>query len=505
LFKNFSVITGKLTLVSIFLSLASCGGDDSSEKAPTKRLIRQQDGFRVPAEFHLEDPECLERSDNLTIKTTTIQKWEGESVVPNNIKNANINIAGSTIKSDAIKSTTYLDTWIRTCDGDAPENERCLDSHGKNKNWIYSKGESKGPIRVCKNDHEYKRNSYESMTLASVYYTNSAHTRFAELSGDTKIPKINLAIAPNFIDDYVFQYPNEEVHQREYITHNLAYFQKTNSNPIPTIAVFPEDADFAKYGKGYFWDSLFALGHEYGHHIDLSSNEEFYSTLGLKWNSLTHSFDEKTISMVAGGTPNKAIQSGMQEAFADLLAFYAAEGDSSSFSGIPCLGENRNILSGVFSNNDEKMMTDDRFDILLGRAADESVGCDPHYNDQHMLGAIIAYTANQFFERLISENNDIAGSKDDFDQRYKLTLNWMKHFRAETATLTLVEKHSDRFRPISRAFVKTTQDWIKGFPITGDNTADLLETELCEIFAEGLPVSPELPWFEGSDSCKSSE
>jgi len=129
------------------------------------------------------------------------------------------------------------------------------------------------------------------------------------------------------------------------------------------------------------------------------------------------------------------------------------------------------------------------------------VGCDPQYDDPHILGAIIANTANDFFARLTAENEEIVGTEKDYLQRYKLALIWMKHFKNESLNLSLITTNADRLRPLSKAFEKTTEEWLQGFPLNDSNLEPQLKEDLCKIYSERMDATPEVPWFGENSTC----
>jgi len=499
--KFFKIIP-KLALVFPFF-LVACGSSDST--SPKPKLIKTQPGIRLPAKFTLEDPECLERNDTVKINTIHFDQWQSEDVVPVVETGVNLTSERTTLKSEAISETTYLDAWIKQCDGANPAEFGCKPLKGGSKNWIFNAEESKGPLRLCKDDHKYGRKTYERMAVSSALFTNRAHAMLKKASPARDIPKISLSISPLFINEYVFAKENEILNQREYMTHNMAYFPATSSNPRATIAVFPEDAEIDSKIPGYFWESSFTLAHEFGHHVDLSSNAGFYQTLGLVWNSQRHLFestrDINSQGLAGGSSVNDRIHSGAQEAFADLLAVYVDNGNTDHYSQIPCLGPNRDVNKSYFSNNDAKELTEDRFSILIGEVANTNVGCDPQYDDPHILGAIIANTANDFFARLTAENEEIVGTEKDYLQRYKLALIWMKHFKNESLNLSLITTNADRLRPLSKAFEKTTEEWLQGFPLNDSNLEPQLKEDLCKIYSERMDATPEVPWFGENSTC----
>ena len=498
---NISKIIHWLPISSLLLAVA-CGS--AEEPGPKEKLINTQPGIRIPAQFSLEDPECLERTDNVAIDTIHFDQWQSDDVVPVTETDVGLVSERTTLKSEAISETTYLDTWIKQCDGAKSLDGSCTPLKGGTRNWVFNAEESKGPLRLCKDDHKYGRRTYERMAVSSALFTNRAYAMLKKASPSTDIPKVSLSISPLFINEYVFDKENEILKQREYLTHNMAYFSATSNNSRATIAVFPEDAEIDSKIAGYFWESPFTLAHEFGHHVDLSSNKEFYQTLGLVWNAQLHQFEDSDAdakSLSGGSSVNARIHGGAQEAFADLLAVYTNNGNTDNYSQIPCLGPNRDVNKNFFSNNDAKALTEDRFAILIGEMANTNEGCDPQYNDPHIFGAIIASTANEFFARLTSEQAEIVGTDDDYLQRYKLALIWMKHFKEESLNLSLVKTNADRLRPFSRAFEKTTEEWLQGFPLNDSNLEPQLKEDLCKIFSTSMDATPEVPWFGGNSAC----
>jgi hypothetical protein len=500
-------VSKRLSLILFTATSIGCGGMVEDDKDSPDTIVELQPGASQPAAFSLEDPSCQVSATSASLSTTEIYRWAGDVVESHNVELEGVFNSPNGLQSPAVNKTTYLDTWIRECDPNKPRSSRCLNSRGQTLPWSFSPEESKGVLKVCDPGKSYGRRTYESMALSAIYYVGNAHDTYQEITGDDTLAKIQLSVSPLFIDEYVFPVSDGvEKRQREYLTHNMAYFPRNGDIPYGSIAVFPERDSFEEHFPGYFWESEFALGHEYGHHIDLSKSKTYYESIGLYWNTLTHSFTDHEIqngapALDSGGTTRSKIHDAVQEGFADLMAFYSAGGTSKSLVGIECLGGNRDVANSSFANSEEKILTEDRFDMFLGKAEDTNSACEPHYDNHHTIGAILAHSANSFFSKLTAASPETKDHEKDIEQRYLLTLKWLDAFKS--ASLQLKDTNSDleRLTPVTQAFEQVADEWLTTFGLTGTSEEKDLRANLCQVVADFIPASPSKPFSSPEGSC----
>ncbi len=480
--------------------LVACGGGETSERRdPVIPVVADR---RAPATYTLADPSCQQASAPVALTHASVRAWNGDQIETHRVTLDGVSSKAS-LGSAAVSETTYDDVYERACDVDKGEGHYCDDKSGAEQGWVNAHALT--PLRICRDDFDYGRTSYEGVALASIHYIQTAQSRYKQLApGNTDLPTIKLSVLPEFID-YYDNFPQRDgtkVRLKTWITHNSAHFQSP-----PMIAVFPEAAEDARSAKGFFWESQFVLAHEYGHHIDFTRNGMLLSQMGLRWIPFEHRFfDEYAFDIGGAGTSDRAqVHGAVGETFADMTAFYAEGGTGASLRGLPCFGINRDIANANFLNGDKKALTEDRFDLVLGKTQEDDKPCgQPQYRDIHIIGAIVGHALDQAFARLTASTATLVpGSADDIDQRYRLTIAWMDKYVKASRALALDQKGSAWLEPIATALEGVADDFLGTFALRDDGheTAGVVRKDLCKILKEGFPVMPAPPFALTGGAC----
>ncbi len=483
----------------VALAFTACGESSPAKKYGTPP-VKEVESALKPAEYVLEDPACQDARTPTTLTRTTIRAWQGDQVVEKEVDLSLTSSTDSSLVTPVISLTSWKDVYTRQCDLDRGEAHRCDDKEGYEKGWALQG--TGGDLKICQDGHNYGRLSYEGVALTSSYYLSKAYDRYAALSKADLPQQVQLSVLPHFIDfnDHYIQ-DGERSKLKTYIVHNLAYF------PVgQMIAVFPESAERSDAYTGYFWESEFVLGHEYGHHIDFTRHGKVLANAGLEWNPVMHGFAD-TVRLRQGlsaDSDRSLVQGALSEAFADLLAFYSEGATGASLVGLPDIGRNRSIAAATFGNGDDKILTEDRLSILFGLVdAGETAQGEPKYTDIHVVGAIFSHTADQIFQTL-TKTRFASGSQEDVDQRYKMVLTWMDSLVEGTAKLTAEESGTDVLQPVALAFEKVADAFLASFPLTEDGglTNDTVRTELCLKAKSLLPALQAGPFATAAGRCE---
>lgn len=483
-----------LPLVTLLGS--ACGNDSGGTP---RNIIPVVSSKVAPVEYTLEDPECLQGTESVSLSKTQIQAWDGDQVVSRQVNLTDVATKDSLV-SPIVRMTTWKDQFERVCDLDRGVSEACLDPEdGSEKEWYLNQKESGGFLRVCKDDHAYGRETYEGVALTSLNYIEHANARYMFLAEAARpLNKIVLSVLPHFIDYYDNYIEDRQIKRlKTWVTHNLAYFQGG------MIVVFPENVEDKPKSNGFFWESEFVLAHEFGHHIDWERHGSALRAAGLEWNALTHSFDDMHALRVGQNIVSARGQviGAVSEAYADMLAFYAEGATAKSLVGLRELGVDRNVAGSKFANGDDKVLTEDRLTMLLTGTSESPV--DKPYTQIHTVGAIFAHALDEAFTTLArADARVVPGSDLDLARRYQLTLGWMD------ALVTELPKANDpaesALAPLGRALEVAVQNHLTKFPLTGGEspTSAEVKEEVCKQVAASLPAIGRAPFALATGSCE---
>jgi hypothetical protein len=490
-------------VVSCVPPLVGCDRDDDSggRSKPILELVGDPDS--EPVDAQLEDSACQSDPTNYVLSETSVHGWNGDQVSSSMVSIDGI-VSNKSLESSAVKLTTYGDRYERVCDWSKPSGLECTKDNGTEKGWTLQ--DSSGPLRVCKDRHTYGRMTYEGVGLAAISYLTNAHERYAQLAPEAAVAlkPLYLSVLPEFIDFYDnYEQNGQKKRLQLFITHNMAYFPSG-----PMIAVFPEGQQYVGKVPGYFWESAFVLGHEFGHHVDTTRNAQQLTAMGLSWSPTQHGYREmgelghRQLSMASGGSARAKILGSVSEAFADLAAYYGEGGSSTTLTGLPCFGKNRDISQAAFSNGDAKMLSEDRLSTLMSPPSDEDRTCGiPRYSDIHNIGAIIAHAVDQTLAAVTAQRTDFeAGSAGDYDERYRLTLAWLD----AVTTLALTADATDVIamaQPIGMALQKVAEAALDGgYPLV-QGGSQLGKRDVCRVALELLPALRSAPFADESGAC----
>lgn len=492
---------GCVTIVAVaaLAGLVACGSQEASDDrgASVNPIVPDA---RKPAAYVLADPACQSAKDPVTLTRTSVRAWNGDQIETRAVALDGIS-TGTSLRSPAVDETTYNDIYERDCDVSKGQGHYCDGPEGGEVGWTATADPK--PLRICRDNVDYGRTTYEGVALASIHYVQTAQNRYQELApGDTALAPIRLSILPEFID-YYDNFPQgdgRKVRLKTWITHNSAHFQTP-----PMIAVFPETEETTRTARGFFWESQFVLGHEYGHHIDFTRNGMLLATMGLTWNPLRHNvFDETAFATSGSGESDRAsVHGAVGESFADLTAYYGEGGTGASLSSLPCFGFNRDVANKAFRNGDEKELTEDRLSLLLTGQEETMRDCtQPQYRDIHIAGAIISYTLNQAFARLAAASPQIVpDSPDDVDQRYRMTISWMDRYVKASRGIGLDEQGSAWLTPISTALAGVADEFLGNLSLQNAGERARAQADLCKIVQKGLPTIKDAPFALAGGSC----
>lgn len=501
-FRAFPVKT--FLILALSVSLGSCGDDDNSPSPKTPFVEIVPKG--LPATYNLADSACQGQSTPVQLTSTTLPSWSGLNIISESVALQGIASATS-LTSNAAYETTYGRIYERKCTWDQDHPGACPDlrngPQGDEKGWeLTDKGK---PLRICGPDRTYPRDSYEGVALTSMYFLEQAHARFATELGNTyTVPKVSLQILPHFISYFDgYQENGQTKRLAQYLTRNLAYFPIQTGLTAPMLVVWPEPKAKSEEWVGGLWESGFVLAHEFGHHLELgvinSAAGKSIALETLRWNPLSHSYEDISPDGVATGGTSSASQArkSISEAFADLVGFYTEGNSASGISGMPCFGYNRDVENAYFQEQTPKILTAEVIQELSSGATRS--GCDggkPKFGDAHLVGAIIAHGTNTIFSHVIEQTGG------DKSNQYRMAIDWIKGLRQEQSKVPAASKIAGLF-PLKTGVESAVNAYLarRRTADGGYIAPDRLFRDVCLEFAELFPAMPSPAFALENGSC----
>ena len=254
--------------------------------------------------------------------------------------------AGGTtsLQTPLIAQTFYGNVFQRRCYHYNKKTGNCFDRDLQPVKWQHFKN-SGGQLRICAQNEQYPRDSFEYVALRSAYHLQDAH-RFYQESVGKSVPTMSLQILPFFRTFY----QSEQISTYALRHNNIVYFPHSK-----TMAVLPEGENFQ--GKS-LWDSPYVMAHEFAHHA------QYYVLLQHNIGSVAFTKTQKK---------NKQSAEAFLEGWADLFAYYATGENPHLISTYPCFGFNRDISNHLFHDRTPKIITHRGLGLFLsgGRASND--------------------------------------------------------------------------------------------------------------------------------------
>jgi hypothetical protein len=465
--------------------LAACGGShhDHTTSAPIIPIVTSTE---QPASYGLADQGCQGSTATVTLTKGFVRRWDDAAVRTDPVTLTGMT-SGTSLTTPAITGTRFAESYERSCDYRKPAEERCLDKEGDEKGWMRN-DQAGGWLKLCADGQQYGRTTYEGVAVSSAYYITQAQALYdAVAPKGPKLEAIGLTVLPEFADYYEhFPTSTGEARLKTVITHNLAYFPQGK-----LIAVFPETQERAASAPGFFWESPFVLGHEYGHHIDAVRHGDELLEAGLAWEPLTHTYVD-LMAAQAGlpvTTQRAKLRGALAEGFADLLGYYLDGATGRGVRGLPDIGSSRDVGADEFTNGDAKALDQDRLGLFLSTDADAGeVGGGLSYADIHIVGAIFAHTVDDVFRTLVETQGD-ASTPAAIQQRYAMALAWMDEVSHAVAKSPNPTSQPEWIAPLNDALTHVVQSRLAQFPLTDPESQTQLRHQVCVAAQAGLPVT----------------
>jgi hypothetical protein len=345
------------------------------------------------------NPECKKDFDNSILGDLYVTHWRSRDGVENFLYPFSTYTNSNPFRSGIIKGLYQGPQYF------------------KNKNGKLIKAQQ--PLSFCGEDNFYKRYSIESQALAVLSSINESYNFISGTGSGIKIDPIRL---------YVQTIRKFKLGKTTAYVANNAYYSPRNK------AIYFYPMSKKKKGTHGLWEIPFVAVHEFGHHI---LSEVFSSSREFSKFTLKEKQEMKFREQVTGKT-DKAYYSTVEaaidilhEGFSDLFAFLSLGDSFLELSFDDCLSINRSPLISFFNVLEagtslvHKKFKSEYISSYFKKSSPivyKTKSCRVDFaNDEHSLGAILAYTMN-------STMNVLDLSKEE---KFKQLILWANRLEAD--------------------------------------------------------------------------
>ncbi len=394
----FSNITLALTL------LASCGLklDKKNDKQDDIRPETSSPSSDIRW-LAAEDPNCMTSGTSTRITSATIYQWDGLQTSPKAVQ-----IPGATVDDKEFATQNILASAINysqnyKCTINEAGERKCVNATKDNTSYKW--------LRICRSNATYARDSLEAMTLTAMYFTESAYRFYNSIAGNMSGISKSLLISQPKITREIIK-TNGEVKNRV-DSDNAAFAELPASGNSPSYGLFmiyPTTQGWFTRNKNNLWEIPFVMNHEFGHHVFSHYIKESAESTGLTikarngLDSIMPNRDNELKQRMSLTTDTAQLAlDGVNEAFADLYAYFAGNSARDQLKGIECLAISRDPASAVTRAGQQKGLDQSRIDIYEGRRSSTSANNDcyePSYDDEHDIAVALGQPLARFIETM---------------------------------------------------------------------------------------------------------
>lgn len=412
-----SSLTGRshklIAATTCIVTLTSCGDlgvFSTSKKDVTENRETTFDDVMM---LSMEDQDCNAGSESVALESAQIWEWNGTEIQP---KQVPLKVTPS--RKNGLESAGILAVARDQRD----DRHVSLDSDN-NQTIIKSATVSQGvPVRICRQDGVFTRESIESMTLNTQHYIAEAYTKLNTLKLDPKPSVSKSKLLVQYLR--VSHYSKGDRRGVGVMVDNAAFGTAKEGS---FFVVVPSSKSTFKQSPVHMWEVPFVLKHEFGHSIFNASVGKALAAVGLRAShnhgisGIFQTRDSKTQSalMLAEGRITELASGGVNELFADLFAFYSGSGIPGQMKGIIGLDVTRDPLSPVTAAGTPKEWSTLASDIFEGRrkARSDLPKGEPTYDGIHDVAAILSYPVVFLMESALKGQSA--------DQKLELIINWL--------------------------------------------------------------------------------
>lgn len=392
----------KLSLLFL-LAIVGCGPAPTVQKRLSNSYIDSSTGTPV----------------RLKAATETCDRTEGEFSYTLNYPSAIGRLTYKLVGAEPANDFLFLDSIA--FEG---EFERKLNIVNERRGKLYGSVSEKvikpaTALKLCP-DQTYAYYSYEDASLKALMAIENSYRTMEKYVQN--ISPVKLLIAPIFHQKVIRQVRDELVHEKKTLVNNALYIPKDKT--IVFLPVGVNEDGIAPFNGIPFWDVPLIGGHEYGHHI--------FSELTGNTNTSTRAssgpcFDNRQSLMPFSSTLNgrvinsDLVMNALDEAAADILAYYTLDNKLHNLHQMFCLAMNREVDSPIWVSNQRKTLNEETLDKFFNTEEVKISSClyEVDFQDIHILGANVANFFHSLFE-------DMKLTKD---QRMTLIIEWIKSLK----------------------------------------------------------------------------
>lgn len=278
-------------------------------------------------------------------------------------------------------------------------------------------------LRICRENGRYKRDSVEGVSLTSTHHIDQTWEYYQSLTNyDQNMERSTLVVLPRYEERYTLESDGKQTKINHTMTDNLAFnfrYQDDPKHPVgPAFIVFPtSDSAFPSNNlTPHLWESPWAMSHEFGHHIlfqhsgigRMGANRSALHKLLSEHQHVLHTKpleQRKESSQGLNLTNDREVGltdhwGAINEAYADVYAFYSIGAPTKTTSKLGCLEFTRDIQKPTFANaaKTEKILNTKIWQVFLSSTHQPTDNCtNPMFQSIHTMGGVVAYGINQVF------------------------------------------------------------------------------------------------------------
>ena len=381
--------------LAVALSAASflgCGAVGKRDSGAPNRPIQQE---RLDAAFadsyQVEDLGCQSGADPVALGTVTLRRFE-DGAAKDVAVDLSTAASAESLRGAGIMGSIYNFYQTTRC---------AVGDQGVLSCGLPSTVQPGQNLRICRPSGPYGRSSVEAISLVSLSHLEFASSYYQRVAGHRgDIAPATLIVLP------VVEKTSSDG-RRSVSTDNLAYVP--NFGGTPAFVVFPKGQ--AAKAKGLwldvnFWEIPWTLAHEFGHHVfqthtGIATSAD--SRLGAGRILPIQAYEDDGDPDVQGGvrltgaTTADDDWDAVNEAYADLFAYFAFARQARLSRNVDCFDKSRDISEAEFGSGAKKVLTSDALTSFRGFGTKPSSCAAPNFLDVHTIGAIIARTIDQVF------------------------------------------------------------------------------------------------------------
>lgn len=299
-------------------------------------------------------------------------------------------------------------------------------------------------ITLCPDVLDYAQETVESAGLNAAHFIKKTYTNFTSAVKELNILPVTINISPSIIQSKITKNANgESIKESQYWTDNAIY-----TPALMSITFLPHSHEMKQLGLNVnFWEVPMIASHEYGHHIFQTiyqSKDAGVSSIGcfghLKEKKISLNKDSKFRVVKP-----EEVMIAYNEAFADLISYYTLGQEERSVKGIKCLQVTRDVGSSTLVNGKKKVLNKDVIQTYFSHFEDYSNCDEPSFQENHVLGAILAHSMNSFMGNWTFSN----------DEKLRVLVKWVEYLRENRPKLRILGAQNFFHRSFS-AFIEIT-------------------------------------------------